>query len=295
MSFWKRAPDGSPAGGPHSVYLAKRGLVASSPRTISSETGDDAEWLAERRYERETGMKLAPLLDGDGEPLTMRHSDHPWALASIDRIRVADWIPVEVKFMSGLRAHYHEGRDRNACSFCDRPLNLHWRDPLRESAGIPDDVMAQVQWQLFVCGAPFAEAARFWVDWDGLQFSMYRIPRMQKVIDFLFREGHKFWHENVLLGVPPDPDPSADSEKCERTFAPNVLRKMVPATLGTERHVSAFLGADASIRAAEKQKLEAANWLRRIAGDAEGITGDGYVVTNRANKHGVRSLRVRET
>ena len=295
LSFWKRAPDGSPCGGPHSVYLAKRGLVVPSSRTIDSETGDDGEFLAERRYRRVTGLELAPLLDANGEPLTMRHPDHSWVLASIDRVRVVDWIPVEVKFMSGLRAHYHEGRDENRCSFCDRPKRLHWRDPNREPMGVPDDVFAQVQWQMLVCGAPFADVARFWLDWDGLHFSIYRVNRSEKVITWLFDKGNHFWHEHVLKCVPPDPDPSDDSEKCERTFAPNVLRKMVPAPRGTEQHIEAFLGADERIRASEKQKKEAANWIRRIVGSAEGLTGDNFVVTNRKNVNGSRLLRVKRT
>ncbi len=295
FSFWKRAPDGSACGGPHSVYLAKRGLVVPSESSLASRTGDRSEKLAELTYEGERGVKLVALLDNNGDPLTMRHMDHPWALASIDRVRADSLIPVEVKFTAGLRAHYHEGRDLECCTFCDRPKRMHWRDPIAEPKGVPDDVFAQVQWQMFVSGAPRSEVARFWADWDGIQFSVYHVERSERVIEMLFQKGHDFWYNHVLAGIPPEPDASDESERCERTFAQKVLRKMQQAPNGTERHVQAFLDADAAIREAKKTEAEAGNWLRRLVGDAEGLSGPDYVITNRARKDGVRVLRVRRT
>lgn len=279
LSFWGE--------GPHSVYLDKRGFSEPRDSTLATRLGDAMERAIEPEYLHETGVALAPLLDGDGHPLTLRHPEHPWVLASVDRIRVTDWIPVEIKLITGERAHYFRGDER--CDACGRTRNLHWG---REPGDVPDDVAAQVQWQLLVTGAPWAHVCRFWAARGGPEFKIHTVQRDEKVLAYLLREGHRFWHEHVLAKVPPDPDSSDDSEICERQEYQSVLSGIVDAPPGTEVHVDAYFDGDRLIREGTAKKQAAANWLRRIVSYHEGVKGLDYTVTNRARKDGVRVLRV---
>jgi putative phage-type endonuclease len=275
-------------GGPHSVYLRKRGLVAPSESTVATRLGHALERAIEPEYLYETGIELAPLLDANSEPLTMRHPDHSWVLASIDRVRVTDLIPVEIKCITGKRSHYSEG---DPCDWCGRTAAMHWG---MGPGSVPDDVLAQVQWQLFVSGAPWAHVARFWAGNYGPEFKIHTVQRSEKIIEFLYEKARVFWHDHVLPGIPPDPDASEDSELCERLHARNVLRSLEKAPLGTEVHARAYLDGDRMIRDGTAKKSEAANWLRRIIGHSEGLEGPGFKVTNKARTDGVRVLRVKE-
>lgn len=282
LSFWGE--------GPHAVYLDKRGFSELRDSTLATRLGDAMERAIEPEYRRETGVALAPLLDENGDPSTLMHPDHPWVLASVDRLRVTDLIPVEIKLVTGERAHYFRGSVR--CDWCGRTESLHWG---QEPGSVPDDVAAQVQWQMFVTGAPWAHVCRFWAARGDPEFRIHTVERNDKIIAYLFREGHKFWHEHVLAKVPPDPDSSSESEECERQEARSVLSGIGEAPFGTEVHVNNYLDGDRLVREGEKKKDEAANWLRRYVGSAEGLRGPNYLVTNKARKDGVRVLRVKKT
>jgi predicted phage-related endonuclease len=273
--------------GPHSVYLRKRGLVGPSESSLMSRMGHAMERTIEPEYLHEVGIELAPLLDASGEPLTMRHPDHEWALASIDRVRTTDLIPVEIKLIAGKRAHYAE---QDPC-WCGRKSHMHWG---RDVDSIPADVYAQVQWQLFVSGAPWAHVCRIWAsDFSAPEFRIHTIKRSEVDIAWLFENVRKFWFDNVLAGVPPEPDSSDDSELCERLHARKVLRGMEQAPLGTETFVEQYLDGDRMIQDGENKKAEASNWLRRIIGHSEGLECTSATITNRARKDGARVLKVK--
>lgn len=272
-------------GSPHSVYLQKRGLVLPSQSTVATRLGHALERAIEPEYLYETGVALEPLLDANNEPLTMRHPDHPWVLASIDRVRVTDRIPVEIKCITGKRSHYSEG---DPCDWCGRSASLHWG---YYADSVPDDVLAQVQWQLFVCGAPWAHVCRFWAGNNGPEFKIHTVQRSEQIIAYLFEKARKFWFDHVVPGIPPDPSASENSELCERLHAQKVLRGMEKAPPGTEVHVDNFFDGDRMIREGEAKKSEAANWLRRIIGESEGVDGQSFTFTNRARKDGVRVLK----
>ena len=277
--------NGITIGGPHSIYLRKRGLVAPSKPTIASRLGHALEHGISVEYAHETGIVLAPLLDSNDDPLTMRHPDYPWAFASIDRVRTTDLIPVEIKCITGKRSHYSEG---SPCDWCGRSSAMHWG---HDAGSVPDDVLAQVQWQMFVCGAPWAHVCRFWAGNYGPEFKIHTVQRNEKIIAFLFESVRQFWFDHVVAGVPPEPDASDNSELCERLHARNVLRKLEKAPLGTEIHAANYFDGDRMIREGEVKKDEAANWIRRIIGEAEGVEGNGFVFTNRANKNKTRVLK----
>jgi putative phage-type endonuclease len=288
--------DGQRIGGPHSVYLRKRGLVLPSESTVATRLGHALERAIEPEYtwatrcaEHPNGVTLAPLLDANDEPLTMRHPDYPWALASIDRVRVTDLIPVEIKCVTGKRSHYSDG---DPCDWCGRSAAMHWG---YNESSVPDDVLAQVQWQMFVCGAPWAHVCRFWAGNYGPEFKIHTVKRSDEIVRFLFEKVRQFWFDHVVAGMPPEPDASEDSELCERLHARSVLRGLEKAPLGTEVHAANYFDGDRMIREGTLKKAEAANYLRRIVGEAEGVEGLGYMITNRARKDGVRVLKAKET
>ena len=168
---------------------------------------------------------------------------------------------------------------------------MHWG---YGEASVPDDVLAQVQWQMFVCGAPWAHVCRFWAGNYGPEFKIHTVKRDDQIIEFLFKKVRAFWFDHVVVGIPPEPDASTNSELCERLHAQKVLRKLEKAPLGTEVHAANYFDGDRMIREGNLKKDAAANWLRRIIGPSEGLEGPDFVATNRARKDDVRVLKVKK-
>lgn len=105
----------------------------------------------------------------------------PWQRASLDRVVLgcpegrSSTCPLEIKTKSAF-------------------LVGRWRDD------VPDDVMAQVQWQMLVAGYDHAHVA---VLFGGNDDRAYTVERDDVVIAYLEQEARRIW-DHVLAGTRPD-------------------------------------------------------------------------------------------
>ena len=86
-----------------------------------------------------------------------------------------------------------------------------WGQP--GSDEVPDHYACQGQWYLARYGL---DRVDFAVLVGASDFRIYSQPRLQTVIDNLERLAEKFWNENVLKEVPPDPVTSAEAAEVWR-------------------------------------------------------------------------------
>lgn len=271
ISFW--------GNGPLSVYVVKRGLVDEQQDTLDTRIGHKMESAIAELYAEETGEHLRTCT-------TRAHPAHPWVLATVDRERASDGCPVEIKHVSGLRAHYFEGG--STCDVCGRAESLHWGHDADE---IPDDVRCQVEWQMFVTGTPRAHIARVWFGAFSREFKIYSVDANPVLQSKLYETGRRFWFDHVLAGNPPPPDGSDGARDAIAACYPSVLEPIREAPPGIERWVEQWRKAKESKARATAEEQEAGNWIRAFIGAAEGIRGDFGVITNRARVDGVRVLR----
>lgn len=246
----------------HRVWLVKRGLLDTSEPTDATWLGHEMEPIVAKRYTIETGVEL---VDGPG---TVAHPEHPWALATTDR----------------------EYTDRSRiveCKWVGQRVAWHWT---LEADGAPPYVLIQGQWQMFVRNIPRLDVA---VIFGGTaDFRIYELQRDEAMIGALLKIGERFWFDRVLAGTPPPVDETRSARHVLEALFPRHLAPLKPAPVEAEKWFELRQQAEARREEAQEEFDLASNKLRECIGDAAGIVGDWGRATWKADKRGVKSLRV---
>lgn len=219
------------------VWAEKSGRIAPEPDVEQAELfeiGHLMEPVLLALYERRTGRHPRRV------HRMLAHPDVPWALASLDAqapVRRA----VEAKWSTSSRWH---------------------------GEGIPDDVLMQVQWQLFVTGWDVADVVAL----VGRSARVVEVPRDQGMIDDLHRLAAAFWGR-VQSGIPPEPDGSESARRTLARLHPVDDGTYLPATPDLVELVDLYRSAKVAAKAAEDAEKGIGNALRAVLRDASGIEG----------------------
>ena len=235
----------SPYKSPYALWAEKTGLLAPAEPGAEQaelfEIGHLMEPVLLELYERRTGRhaKRAPLM--------RVHPDLPWARASLDATAPVRRI-VEAKWSNATR----------------------WG-----SAGIPDDVLLQVHWQMFVVGWDVADVVAL----VGRTPRVVEVVRDQGLVDEVAALAADFWRL-VESRTPPPVDGSEATRRAIVALHPANVAPALAPTPDLVQLVDLYAEAKAQVRAAEAAADSAGNALRAVIGDADGIAG---LVTYRKN------------
>lgn len=251
----------SPYGNALSVWMDKRG-------ELDDEAGEAARWgqILEEPVAREWALRVDVECVRVG---VMQHSTDTWMRASLDRIVTGcldheESCGLEVK----TRSAFVSGR---------------WSDD------VPDDVLAQTQWQLMVTGLPHMHVACLL---GGQRLVDYQVDPDEDLQALLLDEATRVW-QHVQDGTPPHVDPDA--------LLANLLDQLYKHRQGTRKvdpeQAQSWLDRYAAAGVGEKRAKEnrqvARAALIELLGDGEvALIGDQVAYTYNANKAGVRSLRI---
>lgn len=193
------------------VWLDKLGRAEQST-TTATWIGDRLEQAVADLYAERLGIDPANMRKLPLEIATCRHAEHPWALATPDRVvldpATGALMILEIKNVGGFMAHL-------------------WGDP---HDGAPLDKILQVQWQLEVCDLERAHIAALI---GGTDFRIYDVPRDREMGAELIELGRLFWETFVIPRVPPEHDGAA-ARKLAAMRWPSNSGAMVPATSEAE-------------------------------------------------------------
>jgi hypothetical protein len=138
------------------------------------------------------------------------------------------------------------------------------------SANVPEEVHAQVQWQLLVTGYRRADVAVLFGNWDFRIFTIPAKPEYQASLVVLARQ---FWR-HVERGEPPEPDGSDSWEEYLARRFPKVTRCALAATTpDLDRVMQELALAQTQRKAAEQAERAHKERLKLAIRDAAGIEG----------------------
>lgn len=163
------------------VWLDKRGELPPEDVGEAADWGRFLEPVIAEEFARREGFTVA-------EVGTIAHAQHPWRLANLDRLVHGCSPRTDGRPVCGV-----EVKTRNAFTAGT------WRHD------VPDDVLAQVLWQLHVTGLDHMHVA---VLLGGQRLKTYVVAPDTQVIDYLIGEAADLW-EAVHTGVMPHVDPGA--------------------------------------------------------------------------------------
>ena len=163
---------------PYSVWADKMGHTEDSEETDYMARGCRAEgWLAEE-YEHITGRKTR------SEYKIRRHKDHPFLIASLDRIVTPEF-----------------GRERRLLEIKTSGRFDWWGPSGSGAAGVPEPYLFQVQHYLGVTGYDVADII---VALSIQDIRVYEVEPDARFIAKLQEREIKFWRDHVETGIAPE-------------------------------------------------------------------------------------------
>ena len=186
------------------------------------------------------------------------NTETPWALATLDR-RVIE-CPLN-----------RAGRV-NACALEVKTRNAHvahrWR------ADVPDDVLAQVTWQMYVTGYDHIHVAVLIGGNDYRQTTIREDPTMAL---YTMEEVNRFRYQYLLPGVPPPYDPTkADAViELDKLMHRDSRTGSIEADLDGIGELMAYVDAQADEADAKRRKKAAQAAMALAADGHQTVTTDG--------------------
>lgn len=230
---------------PYQLWAEKLGKYEPDPVGPAAVRGILLETAVAEFYEMETGRELRR---SNG---IVRLKELPWAMASLDRTIVGEDGLVEIKTSTSPRWSLHP---------------------------VPPEVVAQVQWQMFVTGAPWCDIA---VLLGGLVF---RIERVEASVDYqteLYRKAVEF--RNALATETAPTLQGQDSDALAQVV-PQASEDYANATDGIDRVAALYAERQYESKLLDEELQNLAISLKEAIGDKVGIIGQGWSATWKQNK-----------
>jgi len=251
-----------PRRGPMDIWLVKKGLAEDAPDHVPAGVVSRRLSPLERgnRYE-DTAAKLYQdnhpelVVKQPEPPGTFRHPQHVFALASPDRIA---WLNGEIDRLL-------------ECKTADFRMAHLWGEPGTDE--VPAYYLVQAQWQCFVMGIARVDFPVL-LGWE--EYREFRVDSHVEIQAGLLEIVSRFVRDHLETDTPPPVDASDASKRFLQSTYPRAVRPLMPAPPNSELWAKRYRDAADVIKAAELEKDQAANHLRELIGDAEGIEGSGW-------------------
>lgn len=218
---------------PFELWLEKSGQVV--PEEIQSDAayfGSQLEDLVAKEFELRSGKKVRR------RNAMLKHPEHPFILANIDRMIVGEKAILECKTTSAYNAKEWESED------------------------IPESYIIQVQHYLGVLG-PEYQKAYFAVLIGGNKFVWKEIDRDEELIQLIFKREIDFWNTHVIGNVAPALDGSSAAEQyLKQKYAQGEKGKTIDLTSEYADKIQQYLALNETIKEMEERAKEIKNQIQ---------------------------------
>lgn len=237
------------------VYEEKKGLAKQEDMGLPAWLGLRMQNVVGELYTAATGIQLR------ADNRHHRSREHEWLVCHLDfRARGRPRLLVEAKTRAFMRGWGEDG-----------------------TAEVPLDIFAQVQHEMAVTGAEECHVAVLFGHHTYRTYKIVFSPEWwAKVLPVLDR----FWHDNVLAGVPPEPTSYAgDSDAIKRQYEEHddQIRSVTPEQ---EVKVRQALLARMNALAAAAAFVQQENVIKQMIGENAGISGSFGTITWKRTKDG---------
>ena len=235
---------------PYQLWAEKLGKYTPEPVGPAAVRGILLENAVAEFYEMETGRELRR---SNG---VVRLKEMPWAMASLDRTIVGEEGLVEIKTSTSPRWSLHP---------------------------VPPEVVAQVQWQMFVTAAPWCDIA---VLLGGLVF---RIERVEADVNYqtqLYAKAVEF--RNALATQTPPTLQGEDSDALAQVV-PQTSEDYAQADVSLDRLAGLYAEKQYESKLLDQELQNLAISLKEAIGEKAGVAGSFWSATWKQNKASVRT------
>lgn len=264
---------------PVAVYLHKTDPEKLADRAEENPTqkalGHELEPVVIRMLARERALEGVTMVTTK----TMRSEEHPWALATPDRLVMHPEL--------GLSA-VAEAKNVGVRMVAD------WRDAHDDDEWVvPAYVHVQVQWQMIVANVPVAHVGALL---GGRDFRAWTIYSEDSLRNTLLTVCGDFWHQHILKRIPPSPAATERAAKAIAAMFPSHSEAIIPAPPHAEALADQYIDARAQEEYFYALRMAAENKLKMVVGGNAGVVGRDWRLTWKTTlSTGVDWKRVAET
>jgi putative phage-type endonuclease len=235
----------SPYKTPYQLWCEKLGKVEPEPAGAAAQRGIILEDAVATFYELETGRKLKR---SNG---IVRVRVIPWAMASLDRTVVGEPGLVEIKTSASPRWSMYP---------------------------VPPEVVAQVQWQMFVTKTEWCDVA---VLLGGLVFRIERVKADWRHQTELFVKAEEF---RKMLEEEVAPPLTGNDSKTLALVTPQESEEWAQADAGIDRLAALYAERSYELKILEQEVDNLGIGLKEAIGAKQGIVGQGWQATWKQSK-----------
>ena len=235
---------------PYQLWAEKLGKFTPDPVGPAAVRGILLENAVAEFYEMETGRELRR---SNG---VVRLKELPWVMASLDRTIVGEEGLVEIKTSTSPRWSLHP---------------------------VPPEVVAQVQWQMFVTAAPWCDIA---VLLGGLVF---RIERVEADVNYQTQLYAKAVEFRNLLATDTPPTLQGEDSDALAQVVPQTSEEWAQADQSLDRLAALYAEKQYESRLLDQELQNLAISLKEAIGEKAGITGQGWLATWKQNKPSLKT------
>ena len=232
----------------YSVWAAKVGLLPEVEVTDAMEFGSRAERMVGEWFTDRTGLYVT------GEQTWCTHPDDPACLATVDGFVVESRSSTPADALGGFEIK------------TTTDTAAEW------DVQIPNHVMCQIQWQMYVTGMPRTWLATLHLGFR-VQFEVRVVERDDADIALLVAAATAFWTDHVLTGIAPETDGTDATTTALRAAWPGDGDLDPLEADNTLTIVCTRINAiKARIKEAEESLAVEENFLRAALGDRTALT-----------------------
>jgi len=229
-------------GSPYSVWLRKTGREPfSNEMNKWMEAGIILEDAVASFFERKSQYKI---IKASANQKVYRHPEYDFAIGTPDR-----------KYIAG-----------------NKKCILECKTTQGRFQEVPREWFVQLQWYLGVCG--MKEGAVAWLE-RGVDFDYQEFEYDKDFFNYMIEEVRKFWHDNVLKDIPPDP---INVQDVEHLYKQHSIGKVIPATNEIINYHAQLKTINEQIKALEESRDSAVEIIKTTMLDAEGVDNNGELL-----------------
>lgn len=250
---------------PFTLYLEKLGEIQDGEQSESAYWGNTLENVVAQEFTIRTGLKVQERHE------LLQHNEYPFMLANLDREIICP----------------ERGIGVLECKTAGEYMKEEWT-----ADKIPDSYYLQVQHYLAVTGYSFAYIA---VLIGGNKFVIKEIERDEEVISMLIQMESDFWNNHVLPKIPPAIDNHDSTTQSLHEMYAETNGNSIEISLNCLEWLECLKDIKAKIKRLEDSKKLYENHIKNELAENEiGIYNGEELVTWKANKRGIRSLKIKE-
>lgn len=231
---------------PMKVYIEKTTDVVDLEDNEAMRQGRDLEEYVATRFTEETGMKVRRT------NFMYFNKNHPFMFANVDRMIAGENAGLECKTASAYSAS------------------------LWDNGNVPSQYIIQCNHYMAVTGADRWYLA---VVILGKSFRYICVERDEKAISDLIQIEERFWNDNVVKRIPPEPDGSDASEQYLKALYDRATSGKELRLSGYDQELKRHNDLDELINKLEKEKRAIEEKIKMTMEDAETAYTDNYVIS----------------